>query len=279
MQYATLGAHTFGFVWQSDVTAAVEAIAQAGFRGIQIMATPPHFDPWRVDLERTRRLRAIIDRAGLELLALDLASSDINLASPSDDVVAFAVDAYERAIERAAELGARWVCVASGRRHPLVPEANARLRDTYERAFARIHEYAGRRGVGVILENHPQGLLPTASSMIGFLDRAGFTDVPVIYDVANALAADEDPVAGFAQLRDRVSILHLSDTPTGQWRHDPIGSGNVDFEGLGRAVSAHAFAGQIVLEILAPDALGHLTQGVERLRALGWVFDGHPASR
>ena len=47
-----------------------------------------------------------MDRHGMSLLALDLASSDINLASPSADVVDFAVDAYARGIDRAAELGA-----------------------------------------------------------------------------------------------------------------------------------------------------------------------------
>jgi len=40
----------------------------------------------------------------MSLLALDLASSDINLASPSADVVDFAVDAYARGIDRGAEL-------------------------------------------------------------------------------------------------------------------------------------------------------------------------------
>ena len=35
-----LGAHTFGFVWHSDAESALVAIAQAGFKQVQLMATP-----------------------------------------------------------------------------------------------------------------------------------------------------------------------------------------------------------------------------------------------
>jgi deoxyribonuclease-4 len=77
-----LAAHTFGFVWRTDAEAAFEAIAAAGFAQVQLMATPPHFDPWSTDPARTARLRHILERSGMELLALDLASSDVNLASP-----------------------------------------------------------------------------------------------------------------------------------------------------------------------------------------------------
>ena len=51
-----LGAHTFGFVWHSDAESALVAIAEAGFKQVQLMATPPHFDPWAEDHNRTRRL-------------------------------------------------------------------------------------------------------------------------------------------------------------------------------------------------------------------------------
>ena len=64
-----LGAHTFGFVWHSDAESALVAIAEAGFKQVQLMATPPHFDPWSADPARTTRLRRILERNGMELLA------------------------------------------------------------------------------------------------------------------------------------------------------------------------------------------------------------------
>ena len=236
------------------------------------MATPPHYDPWTEELGVTKRLRSILDRHDISLLALDLASSDINLASPSSDVVDFAVDAYTRTIDRAAELGAKWVCVGSGRRHALLAKANDRLMETFRPAFARIHAKAQARDIGIILENHPQGLLADAKTIADFLDAEGYSSIAVIYDVANAFAIDEDPVAGLETLWSRLGIVHLSDSPKGQWRHDPIGTGDIDFAAIGVMLNSKDYEGAVVLEILSNTPLGALIDGVAALEASGFTF-------
>ncbi|WP_291695264.1 sugar phosphate isomerase/epimerase family protein [Bradyrhizobium sp.] len=272
MQVASLGAHTFGFIWSHDPAAAIDAIAALGCDAVQLLATPPHFDPWAEDAGRTRALRAALDRHGLKLLALDLASSDINLASPSADVTAFAVDAYLRAVRRAVELGSPAVCIGSGRRHALFPDASARLMDGFRRAFAAVHADAARHGVRLLLENHPQGMLASAGQIEDFLARECYDDIDVIYDVANAFAIQEEPVAGFARLAPRVAVVHLSDTPRGAWRHDPIGSGDIDFAAVAKILAQHRFAGPVVLEMIAPDPAGGISDGLARLTELGWRF-------
>jgi sugar phosphate isomerase/epimerase len=267
-----LGAHTFGFVWSCLADEALERLGEAGFRHVQLMATPPHYDLWTQDPGLTKRLRSILERHGMSLLALDLASSDINLASPSVDVVDFAVDAYARTIDRAAELGAKWICVGSGRRHALLAKANDRPMETFRPAFARIHAKAQQRGIGIILENHPQGLLADARTIAGFLDTEGYSSIPVIYDVANAFAIDEDPVAGLETLWSRLEIVHLSDSPRGQWRHDPIGSGAIDFSAIAAVLGSKKFEGAVVLEILSEAPLRGLTDGVASLKTKGFAF-------
>jgi len=269
-----LAAHTFGFVWKTDAESAFEVIAAEGFTQVQLMATPPHFDPWSADPARTTRLRRILERNGMELLALDLASSDVNLASPSRDVVAFSVDAYVRTIARCAELGARWLCVGSGRRHALLPHANRQLMESFRPAFATLVAEAEKQGIGVILENHPQGLLADAGAIDRFLDSEGYDQVAVIYDVANAFAIGEDPVEGLSILRGRLGILHASDSPAGQWRHDPIGSGAIDFEAIGACLAEICFEGSAALEILSGDPAADLVDGARRLHEMGWRFSG-----
>ncbi len=269
MTSPALGAHTFGFVWRSSAAQALEALGEAGFRHVQLMATPPHFDPWRFDPSLTQTLRRLLGRYRLSLIALDLASNDVNLASPSRDVVDFAVDAYTKTIARAAELGARSICVGSGRRHALLSSANERAMTTFKPAFARIHAEARRRGVRVALENHPQGLLADAPTIEAFLSAEGYGDVCVIYDVANAFAIGEDPARGIEILWPRIDVVHLSDSPRGQWRHDPIGSGDIDFAAIADVVRSREFAGTVVLEILSDDPLGDLVDGVARLKGFG----------
>lgn len=269
-----LAAHTFGFVWQESAEAALEAIAAAGFRHVQLMAAPPHFDPWRSDAARTARLRELIERHGLDLLAGDLASSDINLASASPDVVSFSIDAYRRLIARCAELGAAAVCVGSGRRHALLAKANDRLMESFRPAFREIVAEARRHGLSVGLENHPQGLLADAGTIRGFIEEEGYGDVTVIYDVANAVAIDEDPVKGLATLASRLSIVHLSDSPVGHWRHDPIGSGAIDFGAIGRELKRQGYRGPVALEILSETPLQGLLDGARKLFEGGWAFEG-----
>ena len=272
MEVAAFGAHTFGFIWSHQPEAAIAAIAAEGCSCVQLMATPPHFDPWREDAVRTKALRAALSREKLDLLALDLASNDVNLASPSDEVRAFAVDAYRRAIARAVELGAPAVCIGSGRRHALFPGADAQLMDGFRRAFADVHAHGERQGVKLLIENHPQGLLAQAAAIAAFLAEEGYDDVGVIYDVANALAAGEAPAEGLAKLASRIAIVHLSDTPRAGWRHDPIGSGEVDFAGVAQSLRQAQFSGPVVLEIIADLPAQAIASGVGRLEALSWRF-------
>lgn len=272
MTLAVLGAHTFGFAWDCIAEDAIARLAEAGYRTVQLMATPPHFDPWQQDAARTRRICALLERHGLSLLALDLASSDINLASPAPHVVDFAVEAYSAAIDRAAELGARWICVGSGRRHALLATANERLMTSFRDAFARIHDKAQRAGIPIIIENHPQGLLASASGIVKFLDAEGYDDMPVIYDVANAFTIGEDPVEGLKTLWPRLAIVHLSDSPKGQWRHDPIGSGEIDFGAIAALLKEQAYMGKIVLEILSDRPLEDLNTGAAALKQRGLAF-------
>lgn len=267
-----LAAHTFGFVWQDSAEAALEALAAAGFRHVQLMAAPPHFDPWREDDARTTRLRGLMGRYGFDLLAGDLASSDINLASASGEVVGFAVDAYRRLAARCAELGAPAICVGSGRRHALLARANDRLMESFRPAFREIVTEARSHGLSVALENHPQGLLADAGAIRAFIEEEGYDDVTVIYDVANAVAIGENPVDGLAMLASRLSIVHLSDSPVGLWRHDPIGSGAIDFGAIRRELERQRYSGPVALEILSQTPLQGLLDGARRLVESGWAF-------
>jgi deoxyribonuclease-4 len=94
----------------------------------------------------------------------------------------------------------------------------------------------------------------------------------VIYDVANAVAINGDPVACLETLWPRLGIVRLSESPKGQWRHDPIGTGAVDFAAIGALLRRKGFEGAVVLEILSGAPLRGLTDGVAALQALGFSF-------
>jgi len=267
-----LAAHTFGFVSSHDPDAAIGAIAGLGFGAVQLMASPPHFDPWLADDARDKVIRDTLTRHNLPLLALDLASSDINLASAAPAVVAFAVEAYEQLIARAAELGASHICIGSGRRHALMSASEAQPYASFKEAFRRIRETGQRAGIALLLENHPQGLLASAPAMMRFLEEEGYDEIGIIYDVANAFAIGEDPPSGLDSVKQRLSLVHLSDSPKGGWRHDPIGSGDIAFDAIAAKLEQIGFAGPVVMEILSADPVGDLARGRVRLEEASFTF-------
>ena len=262
------GAHTFGFAFDCDAETAFARLIEQGFTTIELMATPPHFNPWSSPPAVQAHLRQMIENAGGRLIALDLASSDINLASPAPEAVDFSVQAYGALVDRAAELGAEAICVGSGRRHMLLPNVNATLMPSFQAAFERIHARALKAGLKVLIENHPQGLLASAGSIQTFIQHNGYPETGVIYDVANALAIGEDAMVGLAALGDLTQIVHLSDSPKGAWRHDAIGTGDIDFATILAYLGRTGFAGPIVLETLASEPMSALLDGTRRLEAM-----------
>jgi deoxyribonuclease-4 len=267
-----LGAHTFGMMWDTTAPEAVRRLGDLGFTRFELIASPPHLDLADASHEQSVAMRAALEATGGEILALDLPGNDINLGSPSPEMRAFTLGLYRAAVDRAAEFGAPWVVVLAGRRHGLLPPPDGRLVEGFEREMDRLAPYAEKRGVRLLLEIHPQTLLPGAAALSGYVERAGHPNLDILYDVPNAIAAGEDPCAGLLRCRDHLAMVHLSDAPRGDWKHDPIGSGDVDFEAVHRQLAVIDFRGPVVLEVIAADAARRLADGRDRLAAAGWSF-------
>ena len=258
------GAHTLGCAFNQSAEATLDLLLGAGFRDLELMATPPHYDPWNPRVGRARRLGEQLRAAGGRLVALDLASSDVNLAALAPAAVDFAVDAYEALIEQAAEMEATGVCLHSGRRSALAPWFDAELKNVFRGAFERIVRACERSGLRALIENHPVGLLADADRLAKFLSGYDGASVGAIYDVANAAAIGEDPATGLACLTPHLAAVHLSDAPRGLWRHDPIGSGDLDFAAILKAAPEGV---PTLVEIVSPTPFEHLIEGRARLNA------------
>jgi sugar phosphate isomerase/epimerase len=96
-------------------------------------------------------------------------------------------------------------------------------------------------------------------------------NLKIVYDVANAAYIREDPVAGLLSGYPEIGLVHISDTGLEEWGHDPIGTGVVNFEDLGRAVEATCKIENVVLEIIREqDPLGETNKGIRELKNRGW---------
>jgi deoxyribonuclease-4 len=267
----SLGAHTFGLVWSGDVASCVERLVERGFSCFQLMAVPPHFDPWQPGAACIDGLRRAVSQANGRVVAVDLPSSDTNLASPCKEVRDFAIRSYKSVLDIAHEVGARWVTVQSGRRHKLLAPPGDLLTGLFADSLSTLCDEAEKSGMRILLENIPGTVLETGAEVNEFLLAGDFPTVDALYDVANAWAAGEDPVRGMQAGAARLAVLHLSDCPAGQWEHAPIGSGDIDFAAIRRRCPDLPCLEEVVLEVTSADPLNDIDASRGRLRAQGWA--------
>lgn len=267
-----LGVHTFGFVWDRDAATATRDLAEQGFRDFQYLASAPHLDPWADVRAQARAVRGAVSDAGGQILAVDLPSSETNLASPNREIADASVRAYLRVLDVASELGAPWLTINSGRKHTLLPPPDDRLLHIYRACLERLVRAAEPRGVRILLENIPGTLLGDAPAAVAFLDQEDYGAVDVLYDVTNAAALGERPADGIRRLAERIRLVHLSDAPAGQWRHDPVGTGAIDFVEIRDALDDVGYGGGVVIEAISDDTLTDLVASRQRLLDGGWRF-------
>jgi len=267
-----LGVHTCGFIWNWQAIEAVQELIEAGINRFSLCAQPPHVDVRRITEDQKTELRNAVTNANGEISALDFPSIDINLCSANPDAVRYSIEQHLMLINTAADLQCRWAATLPGRRHGLLPPPDDRLHDVMRRSFDQLSLEASRKGVRLLVENHPLSLLPKGSDIASFIRQQRYDNIDIVYDITNALFIDEDPDEGLRSCSDYLVAVHLSDTPAGQWRHDRVGTGSVDFDSVLKTLCEINFSGQAILEIISTNALPEILESRAFLSERGWNF-------
>jgi L-ribulose-5-phosphate 3-epimerase len=130
---------------------------------------------------------------------------------------------------------------------------------------------AKQAGKRLLMENTPYCFTPTVQDLAGVVSTVDDDVLKIVYDVANAAYIEEDPVAGLLANHESIALVHISDTGTDIWGHDPIGTGVVDFDGLGDAVEATCGVSNVVLEIIREEnTLYEFEKAMHDLTDRGW---------
>jgi sugar phosphate isomerase/epimerase len=122
-------------------------------------------------------------------------------------------------------------------------------------AFGRLHEageVAGRHGVTIVLETHPD-LLTRADVALETMRAVDHPYVRINYDTANIYFYNRD-VDGVEELRrvvPYVGAVHLKDTDGGyqHWHFPALGRGIVRFSEVFRILDQAGFSGPCTIEI------------------------------
>ena len=262
--------NTYSYIWRLSASDAVAHLADQGYRSVELLVNWPHLWPRELDGAARKRLGALIAERDMRVMALNPPMLDLNLVSPAPEMRRYTVDHYLDVIRLAGELSAPFVLVVPGRTHPLLP-APPEMRDGwFSAALEELDRAAEVEGVRLIIENVPASVLPQAPDLMAALDRIGNDRLGVVYDVANAVFAREDPSAGLEAVASRLDLVHLSDTGVEAWRHSRLGTGVVPFGEVVSTLKRIDYAGPTVLEISSEEPDADIAAGCRMLKALGW---------
>jgi L-ribulose-5-phosphate 3-epimerase len=231
-----LAGHT-GSYFSYTFEEALQGLAEAGYRGVELAAVPGatehvdvHGDPAEV--------RARLDHFGLEAVSIS-GHSDLTTREGLEHGLAV--------VRWAERFGLPVVNTAVGGHAPDVDESE----EAFLRTIGPLADAAQAAGVTIALEIHGE-LMASGERSLPLLERIDHPAVKVNYDTANVeFYSGVRAVDDLPRIADRVAHVHLKDMRGGQgeWDFPAIGEGHVDFARVIEILRAAGFDGPYSVEV------------------------------
>lgn len=267
---ALFAVNTYSYTLTHSAKDCLEQLAGKGYKEFELMTYPGHL--WHADMDDAARadLADYIEKAGLSVCTLNMPNIDLNIAGATDEIRAYTLSVLEGVIQLAADIKVPGVVLGPGKANPLMAAPKESLLRNLYRGLDRLAPLAEKLGVRLYFENMPFAFLPDAESLMQALDGYGNPDLGVVYDVANGHFINEDVCKALHRVKDRLAVVHLSDTNQTVYRHDAVGLGDVDFKPIPATLKEIGFNGRPVLEVIVPDPDADIETTTEKLLAMGW---------
>jgi L-ribulose-5-phosphate 3-epimerase len=265
---AGFGVNTYSYIFGGSAADTVARLADQGYGGVELMFFPGHLWPAELDAAELRKLRRLCETR-LRLVSVNMPNVDINVAAAAEEMRAYTLDLLTSFVRCAGELGAGGIIVGPGKPNPLFPMPRERMISYFYRALDVLAPLARKVGTRLLIENMPFAFLPDAEALMRVVDLYGDSSIRVIYDVANAHFIGESPLEGLRRVRDRLSLVHFSDTTRQSYKHDPLGRGDVPLAGLAAAMKEAGYSELPMLEIISYSPDADIADSCNRLREAG----------
>lgn len=265
MSELEFGGSTFPFMWRGSALDAMRQLKGLGLTAVDILLAPGHLWPDAETRQGSTRLKAMIDNEGLTINSLSLPALDFNLASCLPEVRSLSVDTYKSVIELAKSLGCSGVGLVPGRVSALLPPSHLDSLAWLSDSLAQLTEVAIAHDICLFVETHPHTPVPKCDALASFLQAFDSHHVKIAYDVATAVFTNDDYVGDIRRFGGQIGQIHLSDSPRTSWKHDALGSGDLDLAAALDAIRQSEFNGVTILEIICQDAERGIAQSIEAL--------------
>jgi len=265
---ANFGCNTYSYMRSHSAEACLTSLADFGFQQFELMVHPGHLWPATFTAAQRQAIDRVVAARGLKLVALNMPNIDINIAAAAEGMRAYSLDLLSDTVRLAGDLGADGVVIGPGKANPLFPAGTEELIGHFHAALDVLCPVAEASGTSLWVENMPFAFLPGIDAVMAALTTFGNDRVRIVYDAANAHYIGEDFVAGLQQCRDRLALVHLSDTERRVYRHDPVGQGTVPFADVLHALGTIALRWCPMLEIISRDPDREIVASAAKLAAM-----------
>ena len=265
---AEFAINTYSYTFSGSAAETVAKLADQGYGGVELMFFPGHLWPSELDASKLRSLRQLCE-ARLRLVAVNMPNVDINVAAAAEEMRGYTLDLLTKFVRCAGELGAGGIIIGPGKPNPLFPMPRDRMISYFYRALDVLAPLARQVGTRLLIENMPFAFLPDAESLMKIVDGYGDDSLRVIYDVANAHFIGESPTDGLQRVRDRLSLVHFSDTTRQSYKHDPLGRGDVPLAGIASVMNEVGYTELPMLEVISHTPDADIGDSCRRLREAG----------
>jgi len=233
-----------------DWLGAIEVAARLGYDGVELDVGADYADSlmWRTGGCAEISAAAADNDCAVASLCLG-ALWRISPANRDEQVRSEARELIKASAGIAAELGAKWILL------PVTPGGEeVGQEESVERWIDEMKQVAGaaeEAGISYCLENVGRGCGKSAADLTRLVRGIDSPAVGVYYDIGNAVAFENDPVAEIGALRDAIGIVHVKD------HSNLLGQGDVPIPACLRALRALGYDDWLVLETSPTDDPGH----------------------
>lgn len=270
--------NTFSYLWTAPAIDAIATLVDDGYDTFEVPVSSPHCWPDDMTQSEIAAQSRRLSNLGARIRSLNAGGYDINLASPGASMRRKSIEHIKSVMDLAEAWNTRDVVISPGTRRPMISPPLKDVHGWMHDSIETLLPMAEQTGTRLLFENTPYCFAPTIDDLVGLVTTISDDSLKIVYDVANAAYIEEDPVASLLAHHDLIALMHISDTYTDTWGHDPIGTGVIDWRSLGQAVDTTIGVDNVVLEIIRPEnTLHEFSTAMNDLRAEGWAVPDRPS--
>lgn len=262
--------NTYPYTNRYPALDCLQHLSELGFSSFEMMLIPGHFWPGTSTIAERKAIGRLLEERKIRVETLNQPNLDLNLAAVTPECRDYSCGVIASAMELAADWGAFGVVVNPGKSNPVFPTSIDKLTDGFRYSLDILVPRAAELQVKLIVKNHPLSWLYKGADLLAFFDHYGWANIGLGYDVANATFGRDPVVEAIALIKEHLSAVYLADTPLDEFRHDPVGGGDVSFEPIAEALRRIGYNGPSIFEVVSAEPDRALPESAAYLNKLRW---------